>query len=170
MPTTLAQPRAPWHSEQHRGDPPEVLAARYGYRTAPIPVRDLVRDLGIHLSEVQSPGWSGASRHHDNGEGYIWVRADEIEPRKRFTIAHELGHLLLHLTEPGMELRSVAGMERNWKERQADQFAADLLMPMALLEPWAEKLGWRNDALARKFKVSKSAMEWRLTVLLKRRR
>lgn len=55
------------------------------------------------------------------------------EPRLRWTIAHELGHLLLHEPDP-LALRpdqpSYHQIYRNDRERQAERFAAALLMPL----------------------------------------
>ncbi len=59
---------------------------------------------------------------------------------RRFTLAHEIGHFLMH---PGLELhrdRPLAGSlnllrQRGQTERQADLFAAELLMPPKQLRP-----------------------------------
>src|SRR5690242_18773330 len=70
--------------------------------------------------------------------GAIAVRASIREnSRKLFTIAHELGHLLL----PGHDDLGVCAPEaiENWssdlraKEREANAFAAELLMPRAVV-------------------------------------
>ncbi|HEY7789812.1 MAG TPA: ImmA/IrrE family metallo-endopeptidase [Vicinamibacterales bacterium] len=60
------------------------------------------------------------------------------DSRKRFTVAHELGHLLL----PGHDQCGVcaSGMIETWagdvrdREREANVFAAELLMPAALMQ------------------------------------
>jgi len=70
--------------------------------------------------------------------------------RRRFTIAHEIGHLLLGhtCTDPDLD---------NDPEAEANQFAAELLMPLALL-----KIDYKAkpDAsyLAEKYIVSREAM------------
>ena len=59
------------------------------------------------------------------------------ETRKRFTIAHELGHLLM----PGHDDYGICSTEviESWakdlrdKEREANAFAAELLMPLSLV-------------------------------------
>jgi len=67
----------------------------------------------------------------------IWVRSDESALRCRFTIAHEIGHHLLHsdgaavLCRPA-DVDQVAATERA-REREANRFAAELLMPEGLV-------------------------------------
>jgi Zn-dependent peptidase ImmA (M78 family) len=70
--------------------------------------------------------------------------------RRRFTIAHEIGHLLLGhtCTDPDLD---------NDPEAEANQFAAELLMPLAIL-----KIDYKTkpspDYLAQKYIVSREAM------------
>jgi Zn-dependent peptidase ImmA (M78 family) len=73
----------------------------------------------------------------------VWVR-------RRFTIAHEIGHLLLGhtCTDPDLD---------NNPEAEANQFAAELLMPLAFLR--ADYKKERDlEKLAAKYIVSKKAM------------
>jgi len=72
------------------------------------------------------------------GEGYILdlegfggeivVRKASKETRKRYTIAHELGHWVLHKCA-GINLSGQVGTERIAVERRCDRFAASLLIP-----------------------------------------
>lgn len=85
-----------------------------------------------------------------NADGFVFVgqcepyRTDKGEdrerfttqPRQRFTVAHELGHFILHRDEMGRfvadtkDLISEDGGEKAADmERQANRFAAELLMP-----------------------------------------
>ena len=113
---------------------------------------------GTHLSGVLLPAaWE------------IWVRRDESETRRRFTIAHEVGHHLLHsdgvkvLCRPA-DVDQADDAERA-KERQANRFAAELLMPEPLVRERAGRDGPDADALARTFDVSSIAMAYRLVNL-----
>ncbi|MFC9964497.1 helix-turn-helix domain-containing protein [Nocardia ignorata] len=56
----------------------------------------------------------------------IIVNAAQTTDRRRWTLAHELGHLVLH---------SVFVVDDREMERQADEFAAEFLMPKHLIEP-----------------------------------
>lgn len=91
----------------------------------------------------------------------IYVNAAHAVVRQRFSAAHELGHLLLH--PPGVLWRDAQGPDghRDPREAQANAFAADLLMPFALMVEFAQFGG--PSALAEIFGVSREAMEvrWR---------
>ena len=98
--------------------------------------------------------------------GYaIFVNADHSETRRRFTIAHEIGHFLLHKDSIGDGIYDDAmyrsGLQ-NWQEAQANAFAADLLMPQHLLSE-AMRDQYRSIAeLAKLFNVSPQAMAIRM--------
>ena len=95
----------------------------------------------------------------------ILIRASEPEGRRRFTIAHELHHLLSH------ELDAVThGLctptERYWRaELTANHFAACLLMPKRFVKAQFAAGMHDVDALARLFNVSQEAMFRRLQEL-----
>lgn len=100
-------------------------------------------------------------------QAIITVKADSHPRRKRFSIAHELGHWHHHRgqclvcraeeTRPGGALSP---------ERVADRFAADLLMPAYLFRPLARqhaKLTFKVvNALAEAFRTSQTATAIRL--------
>ncbi len=67
--------------------------------------------------------------------------------RRRFTIGHELGHLLMNHTCNADE----------YQEKEANEFAAELLMPLALLKKDFQING-ELKALAEKYIVSEEAM------------
>jgi len=80
--------------------------------------------------------------------------------RKRFTVAHELGHLLLgHTnTKTSHEFDVYDGEGFDPKEVEANQFAAELLMPLSLVKKEIESDTTDVEELARIFWVSKEAM------------
>lgn len=61
----------------------------------------------------------------------IFVRKQESENRQLFTLAHELGHLLLHSTGFIDELADL--YSHKGKEKQANAFAGNLLVPYDFL-------------------------------------
>jgi hypothetical protein len=99
----------------------------------------------------------------------IWVRRDEPAPRRRFTVAHEIGHHLLHsdgkavLCRPA-DVETAQASERA-REREANRFAAELLMPEAMVREAADRDGPDPIALAPAFGVSDVAMGYRLVTL-----
>lgn len=112
---------------------------------------------------------SGAILELEDGP-VIAVNEAQAMARQRFTIAHELGHhLLRHHDRFHVDLsaHTEAGEPPgyNWlHERQANEFAADLLMPAALVHREAAEAK-SPRALARRFRVSPMAMSYRLVNL-----
>lgn len=84
-----------------------------------------------------------APNHH----GIITINQDQHPVRQRFSIAHELGHWHLHKNQAMFVCDTNHGSSRSFfeeqtgknKERQADRFAADLLMPPYMLKPMVKK-------------------------------
>ena len=99
----------------------------------------------------------------------IWVRSDEPADRRRFTVAHEIGHHLLHADRGSVLCRPAdlgdADGDTRARERQANRFAAELLMPERLVRELAAGRGADPIALAAKFAVSDVAMGFRLVNL-----
>ena len=91
--------------------------------------------------------------------------------RARFTTAHEVGHAHLHLVEVTVDLAHgrLVGLCRTGAipfdqnpERQANQFAAALLMPASAVRRAAKILGPNPSALADTFRVSLQSMQIRM--------
>ena len=96
----------------------------------------------------------------DNNKRHIMVNENDIPTRRRFTIAHELGHYFLH--DGDKTFVNFRGLSTP-KERQADKFAAELLMPEKRLREEHGKLFFPLvSQLAERFNVSKEAMRYRL--------
>lgn len=79
--------------------------------------------------------------------GFLFVNADDPIPRQRFSLAHELGHFLLHADQIRAELAQgrILALEHDpsnqekdpayeARERQANRFAAELLMPENIVQ------------------------------------
>jgi hypothetical protein len=157
----------------------------------PVPVeRVAIALLGLFLDEADDiralPGaptdQGRLSGMLDSEEMVIWVDRGEARRnagRRRFTIAHEIGHFVLHVPkvrevfcdrpgdvreidegEPAAELPELAE-----REREANLFARELLMPEALVEEQAHATGFNLPALAKRFEVSVPAMRLRLRLL-----
>ena len=111
-------------------------------------------------------------------EARIYVNAVEARRstgRRRFTIAHELGHWHLHRDGDDVHTRFCrpadigGGATELWNTRrmegEANRFAAALLMPAALIRREAPDCRFSVPALALRFGVSAQAMQVRLEVL-----
>lgn len=111
-------------------------------------------------------GISGDCYIDDNGAPVIRFNPYDNERRQRFTIAHELGHVLQkHVSQGGRMHRDP---KRDYQrfgetpmERQANEFAAQLLMPESVLRLAARAMP-DIDRLAAEFNVSTKAMGYRL--------
>lgn len=145
----------------------------------------IARALGIVVRRASFEGsLSGFLVFGPDGVPYIGVNSDHNLRRQRFTIAHELGHFMLHeKSVPHMDagqggfrarLRNDLSSEGvDQKEVEANLFAAELLMPAAWLErdlkgqPPIDM--FETDSLildlARSYGVSTRALTIRLTKL-----
>jgi len=109
--------------------------------------------------------------------GHAFVDADDILPRRRFSAAHELGHAVLHRERMGRyraDNRTTLledDESTDELEREANQFAAELLMPEAVVRARASELkslhgccplGVLTYRLAGELLVSREAMRYRL--------
>lgn len=115
-----------------------------------------------------------------SGAGVIGVNASHHNNRQRFTIAHEIGHHILHAASPfhvdvrfrAFRLGPPKTGEVDREEIEANVFAAELLMPEAFVVRDIRRskdidLEGGEDIvnLALKYKVSTQAMTFRLANL-----
>ena len=152
----------------------------------PIDVESVARALNVPVKYEPFEEELSGVLIKEQGRIVIGINSTHAYTRQRFTIAHELGHHLLgHAGEIFVDktLRHQATIIRrdtksslgvNADEIQANQFAAELLMPKRLVSEQVGKRIKKNPRiaaegltadLANAFKVSTQAMEIRLTVL-----
>ena len=149
-----------------------------GINTAPVPVERIARSLGLTIKPADlGEDCSGVLVRKGN-KAVIGVNWKHSVTRRRFSIAHEIGHFDLHSGETYIDrgyrvhfrdLESGSGTKQ--EEMEANAFAAALLMPAMLVRDAFEKQPFdltEDDfliTLARKFKVSTQAMTFRLMKL-----
>jgi len=161
----------------------ELLIASLGIREAPVNVKAVAKHLGIRILSVELDDDVSGLLITKPNMAYIAIRRDDPPSRQRFSIAHEIGHFFLrHQFEPGEHVHVDRGhriSQRNRRsstgtnlmEVEANQFAACLLMPGALVRASIEELKAEElyDAhitvLADKFNVSEQAMTIRLSAM-----
>ena len=147
----------------------------------PVHVEKIALKMDIAVAPTDlGPGISGALIIND-GKATIGVNPTESKVRRRFTIAHELGHFLLHKNSQNLfvekkvffrDEESSLGEEK--REKEANAFAAALLMPSSFLKTEIDeavnKKSLESDEdlvhyLSKKFDVSEIAMTYRLVNL-----
>jgi len=150
----------------------------------PVPVIELAEKLGAKIKKEAFVGKGDVSGmlFRDGSHAIIGVNANHARTRQRFTIAHEIGHLLLH---EGKEvhldrnfairviLRDSTSSDASRKEEiEANRFAAELLMPFDMLIEDIEKnpIDVEDQSaikhLAKKYAVSSQAMTFRVLNLV----
>jgi Zn-dependent peptidase ImmA (M78 family) len=155
----------------------ETLLAENGIIEAPVPVPQIAKAQGARIYVDSLEGDLSGFLFRDNDQAVIGVNTQHHPNRQNFTIAHELGHLLLHDQEQlhvdrefRVRLRNdVSSQGTEEAEREANFFAASLLMPKDFLEADLaneEYVDLLDDVflhgLARKYGVSTQALVNRL--------
>ena len=155
----------------------EVLK-KHGLNSIPINPVVLAQKEGFMVNNAKFSDDSLSGMIAKKGENLmILVRAEDSPNRKRFTIAHELGHHFLHLLKDGefvdresdmfredFRVQEQAAKESYRSEWEANWFAAALLMPADQVHYF-----WKTiksiATLAEHFGVSEEAMGYRLDKL-----
>jgi len=145
----------------------QELLEEAGVEHPPVNPVAMAREHGLDVKFVSFSGkFSQVSGFYDPSEEAIYVNKDEPPLRQTFTIAHELGHALLH-----KEWASSDAYKLFWRdpdrnnddphEKEANAFAAHLLVPRSLLDQYYQNLS--ESDLSRLFAVSVPAIKNRLS-------
>lgn len=155
----------------------ETLLKRCRIAKPPVPVEKIAEHYRLDIRLAPYEGDLSGALVRTDEETFIGVNSQHHPNRQRFTVAHELAHFFLH---KGMRLHIDKNIWVNWRddesskavqwqEIQANQFAAELLMPTAFLKRDLSKVRRIDDnfvqVLARKYRVSSQAMDIRLNNL-----
>lgn len=141
-------------------DAARTLLKKLSIDSPPVLLRDIasqIPNLYIDGAELDD-SLSGVQVTYD-GKPFIRYNKNHSVKRNRFTVAHEIGHLVLGHTA---SCESISfDNQTNVNETEANQFAAELLMPLAVLKKSIQSHD-TAESLAGKFWVSKDSMNWRL--------
>jgi hypothetical protein len=161
MPTDTASSQLP--------NPDELASVLLGAAGQMTPSTDLVKVIALWPTlNVSVEDLDGSGYLADLGEagGEIIVRSADSAPRRRYTVAHELGHWLLGL-DPASR-GDCSGSRDSRIERWCDRFAAAVLMPATWIHH--EVATFEEGSVARKiltmpgrYRVSRSAMFLRIS-------
>lgn len=155
----------------------EELLTTYSITDAPVPVERIAKARGARIFHQSLEDDVSGFLYRDKDQSVIGVNTHHAPVRQNFTTAHELGHLLLHDQEQlhvdhafRVRLRDdVSSQGVDDDEREANLFAASLLMPRRFLEQDLEGEDYVNllddhflSDLAQKYGVSTQALVNRL--------
>ena len=112
---------------------------------ASVDTSNIRNDLSVYVQAAKAKlrkedlgeGESGYTVTKANGQHVITVNSLETEERQRFTLCHEIAHIILELPSNHKETPSWSYAKRDINEVMCDIFAAELLMPYKM---WKEKV------------------------------
>jgi Zn-dependent peptidase ImmA (M78 family) len=158
----------------------EILS-KYPGLSLPISIDEIAQEEGLKVMPYPLGEDVSGFLAIEHGQAVIGYNQTESRVRRRFTIAHELGHYFLHREQSSLFVdkmfrayrtsATTAHPEHQRLEQEANSFAAAILMPTALIkkEIASAKIDFGNEdgmrELAKQFDVSTIAMHYRLTNL-----
>ena len=118
----------------------EALVSELGMRSLPVDPFEIAGDRGIDVKAKPdaAAGVSGMLLRHGDTFGILYATHVSSEGFQRFSVAHELGHYFLDghidqvLPTDGYHTSHAGFVSADPYEREADSFAAGLLMPSDL--------------------------------------
>ena len=168
-------------NKNHAWAEAQRILKEFDFSRLPIPVDRIAKRLGatIRFSPMDNEELSGMI-FVKNGVPIIGINSLHHPNRQRFTIAHELGHLVMHRKEIesvvhiDTEFRTLMRDEESAKgkdiiEIEANNFASELLVPESALGEALgnQRIDVESDSLiadlAKKFKVSPLTMQLRIS-------
>lgn len=166
----------------------QQLLEKHNIRSLPVAVDKIAKAEGAQIRFSPFDEELSGMIYIKDDVPIIGVNALHHPNRQRFTIAHELAHLMLHRARlisgevhvdkefPVLMRDATSSTGSDQIEVEANRFAAELLLPQDLLEKeLAEKVfDIDNDKpleeLAKKFRVSKAMLEYRIRNLPTKKR
>lgn len=138
---------------------------------APIDIFGIAQDLGFIVDKIELPNEITAKIEVHEDIKVIFVNSKHSESRQRFSVGHELGHYLSGHENFNMDTRLMANPDRKYlnpqyqQEYEADDFAAEILMPKKILKVDVEENKLSLTELVEKYEVSEQAMTIQLVNL-----
>lgn len=120
----------------------EGLLEKFGYSKPPVNPVVIARELGVEVFFVTfDEDAKNVSGFFDAEENTIFVNEEEFPLRQTFTVAHELGHKIMHAEWARSQdyrvlLRDQATYSDDPIEKEANAFAAHLLVPRFMLDKY----------------------------------
>ncbi|GAA5116996.1 ImmA/IrrE family metallo-endopeptidase [Luteolibacter yonseiensis] len=106
----------------------------------PVPLDRIARALGYEPYKFEGSGDVSGLVDYENKR--IYINGNESPQRQRFTLAHEIGHAVLHPGQRIVDYRRNIDAPNTPVEREANQFASELIMPRERFKSaWRERGG-----------------------------
>lgn len=119
-----------WEAARHNAD---VILENLSDGELPVDLESIAEQLDIRVSYRQlEPGMSGFIFKDEDRPAVIYINASDVEGRRRFTLAHELGHYVERMVDAkdhSFSFTDMRGTKYDLHEFYADEFAGALLMP-----------------------------------------
>ena len=153
----------------------ELLLQEVKIKRVPVSLTKISKNLNISIEYAPLDRELSGMALTKSEEKLIWINSLHHPNRQRFTLAHEIGHHVLHQdiliagvhVDKGILRRdTVSSAGSDIKEIEANAFASQLLMPNNEIHKLSKDLDLDDDdairSLANKFKVSVAALQYRL--------
>ncbi|MFN1552093.1 ImmA/IrrE family metallo-endopeptidase [Vibrio natriegens] len=143
------------------------------HNTYPIAVGKIAKRFSIVIKKATLVGNLAGEIKEVSGVVTIRVNSHDVKARQRYTIAHEIAHFLLHrhLLKDGIQDTPLYRSHLSDKiEREADALAADILMPIHIVQGLMDIHSQNHkgerlyEEVAGSLEVSKTALKIRLGV------
>jgi transcriptional regulator with XRE-family HTH domain len=161
------------------GTSPDTLLQENYVKEPPVPVERIARNVGVQVRSAPFKGEMSGLLFRDVGSVIIGINSLQPKERQRFAIAHEIGHLALHDNTAirvehnfsAVRSASRSGFTTDKTESSANDFAANLLMPLSNLKRdlIGEKVDYQDKEfvgeLAGRYAVSLEVATYQLIML-----
>lgn len=151
------------NSNEYKDSPRIKFATEEGYRVwdehgnneIPVVIKAVIKSFGITAVgmdlDIETSGFTR--------EGIIIFNDKHSINRKRFTLAHELGHIVLdHTSMIGESSQS----NEDYRESEANAFANSLLMPRKDLYQFMKSKNKNITEIAQRYQISEESVTWTL--------
>lgn len=138
-------------------------AKNQGIQTSPLDIERLINSFGVKIKIIPMADEISGHLSLSNGAWEIAVNALHHPKRQRFTLAHELGHYILHRwkCQRFEDSKLFRNNESNPMEVEANNYAADLLMPESEFRRYINEVSKNINDIADQFNVSAFAVRIR---------
>lgn len=117
-----------------------ALVRKVNPTTSKAPLDAYIKEIGARLSIETDLGPDEPGYSTKIGDKHvICVNGNDRESRRRFTICHEIAHIVLGLPSEHEAMPWWSYAKRSPNEVCCDVFAAELLLPLHLFEPMVER-------------------------------